>query len=51
MATATKVVISFDDGSTQEVDLVAAPVAPVSVTVSVQAGAEPTATVTSATNA
>ena len=50
MATATKVVITFDDGTTQEVDLTPAPVVPVDVTIEVTGGATPTATIVSTAN-
>ncbi len=52
MATITKVVVSYDDGTTQELDAAAvvAAISPVAVTVEVQAGATPTATVTTVAN-
>jgi len=51
MAQIVKMVATFDDGSTQEVDLTPAPVQPVAITLTVNAGATPTATVSNVANA
>lgn len=52
MPTITKVVVSYSDGTTQELDAatIAASVSPVSVIVDVIPGTTPTATITSVTN-